>query len=154
MLKVAKGCGQVGVPSENFLTDKEHVLGISNTEGMARRVTGWVRVAAITDNGSVQVRYVKRHICNTTPRLLQPEVVRKTLAGAARGLQVRQVARPKYTTDRAELAPKHAGASRPTSPLHFGQAMVIVFPMTHSSTSYTEEFLLVLVELGLVSPED
>ena len=61
-----------------------------------------------------------------------------------------KVARHGHTTNCAEPAHLLAGASRPIDHLHFGQAMVTVFPMAHLSPLYTQKFPPELVELGHV----
>ena len=66
---------------------REHLLGISDTEYIAQRAPGCarvacpqLRVAAITDKGVVQVRYIRAHIRNTR-QILRPEDAQKTLIG-------------------------------------------------------------------------
>ena len=61
------------------------MLGISDTEYIARRAPvgacvacPQLRIAAITDNGVVQVRYTRAGIRNTR-EILRPEDVQKTL---------------------------------------------------------------------------
>ena len=102
-----------------FWLTKERLLGIADTQYIARRATaGRVSPPSLT---TVPSRFgTERHIHNTR-RILPPEVVRQTLIGTTQGFQVYQVARPGHTTNRAELAHSLAGTSHPVDPLHFGQ---------------------------------
>ena len=107
------------------------------------RATGWarvacaqMRVAVITDNRVVQVRYIKTHVRNTR-RILRPEVVRTELQDPDTQLTL-----PSSPSNLLE-------AIRSIDHLHFGLAIVIVFPVAQLSTSRTWKFLLELVELGL-----
>ena len=89
--------------NKTFWLSKERLLGISDTGYIARRATGCARVATITDNRAAQVRNRKTHI-HSTRRILQAEVVLKTLIGVTHGFQAHQVARPGHTINCAELA--------------------------------------------------